>query len=384
MAQQQQVAPAQQQQAAPAQPVVQQKVTPQAAAKPTKIYNIRLSNNEILGLISNFSTMFSAGIPILETVDSLLEDAKGNQKKLLQTLRDDLTQGQQVHKCFAKFPNIFDKVTVNIIKAAEEAGSLDTVMGELKNSIKKQMEFNDKIKGAMIYPLFIIGVFVAVLLLMLTFVIPRISQVFLRLRVELPLPTKILIFVSDTILSYTIPVTLGIALIIAAFVYFYKTQRKLMLRALVAAPLISKLAREVDTTQFCHSVYLLLNAGIPITNALELSEDVVIKDEVGRAIKHAKEMVFAGKKLSQGLKDNKKIFPSIMIKIIEAGERSGSLDKSMQDISEYLDYEVSQTLKTVTALMEPIMLVMVGLLVGGMMLAIIAPIYGLIGQVGQR
>ena len=129
---------------------------------------------------------------------------------------------------------------------------------------------------------------------------------------------------------------------------------------------------------------MLLNAGIPITNALELTENVVVSREVEVGIKHAKEAVASGKKLSEGLKSNRKIFPSIMIRITEAGERSGSLEKSMLEISDFLDHQVSAKLKTATALLEPILLVVIGVSVGGMMLAIIGPIYGLIGQVGGK
>ena len=153
-------------------------------------------------------------------------------------------------------------------------------------------------------------------------------------------------------------------------------------RALTSLPVVSLLTQQIDLTRFTRSLYLLLNAGLPITVALELTQDVVIKKDISNAIKHAKNYVFSGKKLSEGFKDSKSVIPPIMIKIIEAGERSGSLDKSMLDVSEYLDYQVSNTLKTLTALIEPIMLVGVGILVGGMMMSIIAPIYQLIGQVG--
>jgi type II secretory pathway component PulF len=145
---------------------------------------------------------------------------------------------------------------------------------------------------------------------------------------------------------------------------------------------VSGLAREVDLTRFTRSLYLLLSAGIPITQALELTENVVVKKDIQRAIIHTKNVVSGGKKFTEGLKDNKRVIPPIMIKIIEAGEKSGSLDQSMMDVSDYLDYQVSNTLKTLTALLEPILLVLVGVLVGGMMLAIIAPIYSMIGQVG--
>lgn len=346
--------------------------------------NIHLSTSEKLGFIGNLSTMLTAGISILEIVDSLLEDSKGNQKKILDVLHADLEQGNHISTSFEKFPNVFDKITINLIKASEEAGTLDITLKDLKENIKKDTEFRDKIKGALTYPVLIIFVFIGVLVMILTVVVPKISTVFSRLSVTLPLPTKILIFLSNLLVKYTIPSLAVIAIFIFIMVVLYRSQKKLLFRLLFSLPLVSELAKEIDLTRFSRSLFLLLNAGIPITSALELTEEVVMKRDVSKAILHCKEIVFSGKKLSEGLKDAKHIFPSIMIKITEAGEKSGSLDKSMQDASEYLDYQVSGTLRTLTTLLEPIMLVVVGVMIGGMMLAIIAPIYGLIGQVGPR
>lgn len=349
-----------------------------------KLEKISLSSNDKITLISNLSTMLAAGIPILESVDSLLDGAKGNQKKILETLKDDLIEGKRVHVTFEKFPKAFDKVTTNIIKASEEAGTLSVSLKDLIITIKKDIEFNDKIRSAMIYPAFIVVVFVGVLVMILTVVVPKISTVFSRLKVELPLPTKIMIFLSEVLLNYTIPVVLGIAGSLALIIYLYKRNKRMFLNVLFSLPYVSLLAMQIDLVRFTRSSYLLLNAGIPITNALELAENVVMKKEVAKAVGHAKDVVITGKKLSDGFKDYKKVFPNIVIKITEAGEKTGSLDKSMQDASEYLDYQVSNTIKLVTALIEPLMLVIVGIMIGGMMLAIIAPIYGLIGQVGNR
>ncbi len=346
--------------------------------------SIGLSTSEKFGLISNLSAMLSAGIPILETVDSLLEDSKGNQKKLLQTLREDLVQGSHISATFEKFPNIFDKVTINLITAAEEAGTLDQTLADLKNNIKKEKEFSDKIKAALTYPAFIVLVFIGVLTMILTVVVPKISTVFSRLNVQLPLPTKILIFLSDLIVKDTLIVTTIIASLVLGIILLYRAQKRIVLGFIFSFPLISSLIKQIDLTRFTRSMYLLLNSGITITTALELAREVVFKKEISQALIRSQDLVLSGKKLSEGLKESKKVIPSIMIKIIEAGERSGSLDSSMQDVSEYLDYEVSNSLKTVTSLLEPIMLVIVGILVGGMMLAIIAPIYGLIGQVGPH
>jgi len=349
-----------------------------------KTENITLSNNDKLALISNLSTMLTAGIPILEAVDSLLEDAKKNPKKLLEILHEDLIQGKQVHYTFSRFPLVFDKVTVNIIKASEEAGTLDVILKDLRSNIKKEIEFNDKIKSAFIYPIFVMIVFFGILLIILTVVIPKISSVFSQLKVTLPLPTKILIVMSDGLLHYTIPVVLGVGIFVTGMVFLFRREKAFFTNIFLTFPLISKLAREIDITRFSRSLYLLLNAGIPISNALLLVQDVVKKKEVSRAILHAHEEVIAGKKLSSGFNDMKQVIPGLMIKITQAGERSGTLDKSMLDISEYFDYQVTNTLKVLTSLLEPIMLVLVGIMTGGIMLAIIAPMYGLISQVGNH
>lgn len=345
---------------------------------------LSLKNNDKLALLGNLSTMITAGIPILETVDSLLEDSKGSSKKVLEVMREDMIQGQHIYSSFAKFPDAFDKVTVNVLKASEEAGTLDVTLKDLKTQMQKEMEFNDKVKAALIYPVVIMVVFIGVLLVILVVVIPKISTVFTRLNVKLPLPTKILIFLSNALVNYTIPVLIGIVLIILGSIFIFKAQRQRVLSVLYAIPVVANLVKEIDLARFSRSMYLLLTSGITITNALELSQEVVRRKDIAGAIRYANETVLGGKNLSQGFKDQKKYFSSIIIKIIEAGEKTGTLDKSMQDISEQQDYRVTNSLKALTTLLEPVMLVFVGLLVGGVMMSIIAPIYGLIGQVSGK
>lgn len=346
--------------------------------------NITLSSNEKLTLISNLHTMLSAGIPILEAVDSLLIDSKNNQKKILQTLRTDLIQGKHLHVALAKFPLTFDKITVNIIKSSEETGTLETTLKDLQNNIKKEIEFNDKIRSALIYPVFILVVFIAVLILILIFVIPKISTFFARMQFKVPLPTKILISTSSIILKHPAIVITSTVTILLILFLVHKKNKKLFTAVFSSLPLISDIIKEIDLTRFSRNFSLLLAAGIPITSALELSREMVIKKNIAKIIDYSKEMVSSGKKLSEGLTDRKKSMPQIMLKIIEAGEKTGSLEKSMQEISEYFDYQVGKKLQTTTALIEPLMIVFIGILIGGMMFSIIGPIYSLIGEIGAR
>ena len=345
------------------------------------LQNISLSAKDKITLFDNFATMLGAGISILEAVDSLLEDAKGSQKKLLTQLRNDLTQGKQISGSFARFPATFDKVTLNIIRAAEEAGTLDVTLKDIKKHIQKEMEFMDKVKGAMIYPMLIFGVFIGIMLLILTFVMPKMASVFLRMKVELPLPTKIMLWTSNVIMTYTIPLIIGIIILIIGFILLYRMKKSIILGVFFSLPLISGLVKEMDITRFTRSMALLLSAGIPLTGALELSADVVWRKDMRQLIKHIQIAVTSGKEVSDAVRDAKGLVPMIVIKLIEAGEKTGSLNVAMQNISEHMDYEVQRTLTTLTALLEPIMLIFIGAAVGGMMISIIAPIYGLIGQV---
>lgn len=343
-----------------------------------------LSNQDKLNLISSLATLLSSGIPILEAVHALEEEARGSTKKILGILEEDLNQGKTISESFARFPKAFDPVTVNIIKAAEEAGNLDTTLKDLTHTIKKDIEFTNKVKGGLVYPALVIMILLAVILMNLFFVIPRVAKVFTRLKIQLPLPTRILLATSDLIVHNTL-LAVGILIIFAALIYIlFKTKKSLILGIIYSLPLISKLIKEIDITRFTRSMSLLLVSGIPITEALSLSQYVVAKKEIQSVIKESEKLVSAGKNLSQGLKKFPKVIPSFATRIVEAGEKSGTLEKSMQEISEQFDERTSNRLNTLVTLLEPILLVIVGVMVGGIMLAIIAPIYGLIGKINTR
>ena len=340
-----------------------------------------LSNIEKLNFISNMQTMLAAGIPLADTVETMLTEVKGSQKKILTTLRDDINQGKKISESFEKFPDAFDSVIVHLLGAAEEAGTLDETLKDLTETIRRDIEFNDKVRSALTYPFIVICVFVAILLIMLVFVIPRITEVFVNLKVPLPLPTRVLIFMSNTFLTYMPFVIGGLVLFIVGTAFLYKQNKKALIKIIYSLPLFKGLAREIDFTRFTRSFALLLNSGIPIFNAMELAEQVVVKKEISDMLKHAKEVVASGKNLSEAFREYPKLVPGMVIRVTQAGERTGSLSKSMQDLSEYFDKVVSKKVKDMTTLLEPLMLVLIAALVGGMMLAVIAPIYGLIGQI---
>src|SRR3989344_1546893 len=234
---------------------------------------ISLSTKDKMALLDNLSTMLTAGISILEAVDSRIEDSKGSRRKLLLVLRKDLVQGKHVYNALARFPHVFDHVTVNIIKASEEAGTLDITLKDIKNHIQKEMEFTDKIRAAMIYPVLIFMVFVGVLLMILVVVMPKMATVFTRMKVELPLPTKIMIFSSAFILNNSIALIIGLVVALILLVVLYKKKRSLVMGVFFSLPLISGLIKQIDISRFTRSMFLLLSAGLTLTSALELCAD---------------------------------------------------------------------------------------------------------------
>lgn len=350
--------------------------------KSKQFARVKLKGTEKLELIGSFATMLGSGISILEMVKSLGEDTKGGQKMILDEMRDDLTQGKRIYMTFAKFPRVFDHVSVNVIRASEEAGTLDTALKDLRTSLQKDMEFNDKIRSALMYPGFIMIVFVGILGMILTFVIPKISTVFLQLNVPLPMPTRVMIFLSDLVVKRTLTFGLGLLLFSGLIYYLFTYKRKQLLEVFYRLPVVSTLVMQIDVTNFARNLSVLLMSGLPITQALELVSEVVIRRRMEKLLTSTRNMILAGRSLSEGFRSDKGAVPSIVIKLVEAGEETGTLDKSLQEIAEYFDYKVTYTLKTLTAMLEPIMLVLVGGAVGGMMLAIIAPVYGLISQIG--
>ncbi len=349
-----------------------------------KAERTRVSAKERMQFFGNLSTMLKAGIPILEAVSSLQEETKGGVRKVLETIREDLQAGRVLHQSLKKYPESFDKVTVSLIKASEEAGTLERTLRDVRDNLQREMEFSDKVKSALMYPAFVLVVFFGVMIAMMVFVMPRISQVFTRLKMDLPLPTRLLMAASDALMNHYILIGSILAVLLIFTIAFYHFKRRLVLNTIFSVPFLSGIIREIDLTKYTRSLHLLLSSGVPIISALQLAEDVVIKKDLQKILMSAREKVMSGEKLASGLRSDKKIISGVVIKLVEVGERTGSLDESMKDVTEMLDYRVSKRLEKATALLEPIMLVFVGLAVGAMMMSIIGPIYGLISDVSPN
>lgn len=346
--------------------------------------SIHVSEKDKQAMITNLATMLNAGIPILEAIDALMADSKGGMRTLLKLIQHTLDEGKPLSHAFEQAPKVFDPVTINLIKSAEEGGSLDTSLTELATNLKRQAAFRDRLRSSLIYPAFVMATFAAILVLILTFVIPRLGKVFTGLRVELPPATKFLIAVSDFLLSYYVFIIIGFVGFTILLIVLYKANKRAVINAFMQLPLLRKLGVEIDLTRFTHSMAQLLHAGIPIVEALELSEHVVSNKKVRNTVRDCQDLVTGGRPFSEGLQNHHDIIPVMMLQLVNAAEKSGSLDTAMQELSHHFELQVRNSLKAFTTLLEPITLVLIGVLVGAMMLAVMAPMYNMINQIGPR
>lgn len=349
-----------------------------------KTSTIQLRGRDKLSLFTDISTMLTAGIPILEIMQSLEQDAKGSTKKVILALEKSLINGEPLSEGMAKFPRTFDPVSLNTMRAAEAGGTLEETLQDIVRTLKKELAFTSTIHTAMIYPAFIGVIFTGIIIVMLTFVIPRISQVFSSMRVDMPPVTRIMIAMSEGFIAHW-PIVTAVSVAIAFGAYFFvRAYSRTIIRMLLAIPGLRQLGLNIDLARLTRSFALLLRAGIPLDEALTLSKRVVRKPQIIRAIEHMEHNVETGKSLGTGLREAEHAIPTIMARSIETAETAGTLEQTMQNLAEFFDDQVGESLKAATSLLEPIMIVVIGLMVGGLMVTIIAPIYNLISQVNPN
>ncbi|HWT55737.1 MAG TPA: type II secretion system F family protein [Candidatus Microsaccharimonas sp.] len=349
-----------------------------------KYPKIRLKGKERLSLFSDLSTMLTAGIPILEAVVSLEEDATSNMKKVLKVLHETLNNGEPLSRGLSRMPNAFDQISVNLIRAAEAGGTLEETLHDIVQTTKKELAFADQLRNTMIYPLFVMGVFLAIVVLMLTFVIPRVAKVFTAMKVHMPFITKVMISTSNTFTQHWLVITVAFFAFVLLLAGIIKANSRAIARTLLSLPGLKKLGTNIDLTRFTRSFGLLMHAGVPVLEALSLSKKVVRKKNIIAVIDHMTTNVENGKPLSTGLRAKRGVIPPIMSRSIETAEESGTLEQTMQNLTEYFDDQVAGSIKVVSSLVEPVLLVLVGGMVGTLMITIIAPIYNLISQINPK
>ena len=331
----------------------------------------------------SLSRMLSAGVPILSALESIAADTKNRRsKKIIEEIAQRISEGKSLTDSFAEKPAVFDPIFQATVKAGEVGGHLDSSLKQISDNLKRENELIDNIKTAAIYPVLVITVLAIVLIIVITFVIPRITTVFARLPISLPLPSRILLIVGSFLNNNLLGVFLF--LVTAGVAIFLSFKFKLIkLGFLASLPPVKNLISKIDLVRFSQTLSTLLASGVPIIQSLELCQKIVLTSAISADLGKIKAEVESGKNLADSFKKSKS-FPATIAQLVGVGEKSGTLDKSLADIAEYYHTKVITEVRALTSLVEPILLIIVGIVVGMVILAIIGPIYQLIGQLSAR
>ena len=345
---------------------------------------IKISQKEVLSFTIDLATLINAGVPLVEGLKGLTKDAERTSiKALLNDVTHRIEAGSSLKDALSIHPQSFPILYTSIVGMAEATGSLSTMLNELADIIEWQLDLKAKIKEVATYPIILFVTMLGTVILLVVKVIPTFAPIFSGAGVSLPLPTQIVLTTSDlTRKFWYIPLIISIISFIA-LKFLYRTQKGgLMLDSLkLKMPIFGTLIHKIAMTRFSHTLGLTLRGGINILEALRLSRNVVANLKISEAVKTAEVSVKTGGGLSDSLSKTR-LFPPLVLRMVAVGERSGSLVQCLQKVNQFYDKEIPATIRTVFALFEPVMIVFMGVVVGGIALALFLPLFKMAAVMG--
>lgn len=343
----------------------------------------RVSAMDRMLFTRHLGIMLKAGLSFSRAL-TVLSEQTGNSyfREVLEKVQDDVQKGSQLGESLEKHPKAFDELFVNMIKVGETGGNLEEVLDLLYVQIKKSNELTSRVKGAMMYPAVIIFAMSVVGALMMAFVLPSILSIFKDMDVELPLPTKILIFVSDTIQNHGVLLLFGIIAFFSILISVIRTPKGkkgfdfIMLRL----PTIKTIVMKINMARFCRTLSSMIASGVSIVKALEIVSRILGNTYYREAVAKASSSVQKGTTLSEFFKQYSKLFHPMMVHMVEVGEETGTLEETLKQVAEFYEEDVEQVTENMSAIIEPILMLVIGAAVGVFAVAIIQPMYGIMGQ----
>ncbi|MDZ4231259.1 MAG: type II secretion system F family protein [Patescibacteria group bacterium] len=329
--------------------------------------------------------MLRVGTDLFRAIDILVADfEKQSVKNLLLEVRESLSKGQPLHTAFANHPKYFSPVFVSLLRAGETSGSLDTVFERLSVDLEKEKELRSRIKGALIYPVILVGLSLGVLFLMMTFVLPRIAETFLSGGMEPPTFSRIVFGVGLFLKEYMLLVVpLSIGLGIGLWFFFRKTQagKKIGRRIVRRLPVVSDIVQKISIQRFSATLSSLMKSGTPILDAIEITADSVGSDELKEVLMRvSREGIAKGLTVGEAFR-KETYFPKVLVNLIAVSENAGHMEEVLETLADFYEKEIDSSLKILVSFLEPVMLMVIGLIVGTIALAIIVPVYQLVGQI---
>ena len=327
-----------------------------------------------------FATMINSGLSLLRSLYILSEqtDNEGLRDVIVE-VRTDVEKGASLSQALSKHPKVFNKLYVSMVRSGEIGGVLDSVLLRLSDTIEKQVELRGKIKSAMTYPVAVLGLVLMIVAAMLLFIVPIFADLYDDLGGTLPLPTRILLVISGILTKFMPVVVLIIAAMVYAFRRWIKTEsgRRAWDTLKLKVPIIGPLVQKTAITRFCTTLSALLRSGVPILESLEIVSDTVSNTVMADAVKDVSTAVKGGESIHKPLQ-NHKVFPPMVVQMMAVGEETGALDEMLEKVGQFYEQEVEATVDALTSLLEPLLIVVLGGAVGGMVVSLYMPMFNII------
>jgi type IV pilus assembly protein PilC len=352
------------------------------AAKKAAKGGVKVPSKNLAIFVRQFSVMIDAGLPLVQCLDILgkQEPHKGFSGVILKT-REDVEAGAALADAMKKHPKTFDALFTNMIAAGEAGGILDTILKRLAVYIEKSVKLKGEVKSAMIYPIAVIVIAAIVVSAILWKVIPTFAQLFAGLGAQLPLATRVVISLSDMLVSYgwVLIIVMGVAAWAIKTYYATENGRRVCDAILLKTPILGNILRKVAVARFCRTLSTLMASGVPILDGLDITARTAGNAIIEDAIQLTRSAIERGETISTPLRETG-VFPSMVVQMINVGETTGALDAMLSKIADFYEEEVDTAVAGLLTLMEPVMIAVLGVVVGGIVIAMYLPIFDLISK----
>lgn len=329
------------------------------------------------------ATMLKSGLSITESINVLQEEVSNpTMKQILEDINSGIQHGENLSDILSRHPNTFDNFFITIIKAGEVSGTLAQSFSQIEHELKAEYNLRQKISGALLYPAVVFVAMFGIGILMFFFIMPQIGQVFLNLKMKLPAPLEIMFRLTIVLSKVKFYILAGLAVFIVLLIVFFRSKpgQKLTIAIFSATPIVKNLIKQMDVARFCRTFSTLIVGGVAITQALEISLGSLSYSKYKNSAQNIVDQVTKGQSVSLAFKTNK-IFPTVLTQMIASGEKSGALDETLGDLGEFYEEEVETAVKKLTQILEPILMLLVGIGVGVMVLSVIVPIYSVVNNI---
>lgn len=332
----------------------------------------------------NLSIMISSGLPITKAISNLDAQMKNKQfKKILKDIYENMQQGKTLSESLAAHPSVFNDLFVNMVKVGETGGNLEEVLNIVAVQMEKEYELMSKVRGALIYPAVIMVAMIGVAILMLTFILPKITSVFKDMDVELPATTRGVMAISDFMVNNMILVAVGFVIMGIFFKFFLQTEtgKKALSLFVILFPLTKNIVVKANCARFARIYSSLLRSGVPVIEGLTIISQTLTNYYYRRKISSAIEGVQKGQDLSALISGEERIFPPLVSQMIEVGEQTGKTEAVLLKLAEFYEEEVNQITKNMSSVIEPALMLLIGGAVGFFAVAMLQPMYGLLENI---